>query len=157
MCSSDLRSFTMYEVVLTGTAERTRLWRDEALARANAWLGRLGLDTKVVGANDAFFGRAAGYLAGKQLDEELKWEITAAVDTDVVQAIASANWHRDHFGAAFDLLLADGSPANSACTGFGLDRVALALYHRHGRDLAAWPEDVRAALNLDTAILKDAP
>lgn len=152
-----LRSFRMYEVVLTGTAVRTRLWRDEALTRANAWLGRLGLDTQVVRANDPFFGQAGRHLAAMQVGQELKWEITAPVDTDIVHAIASANWHRDHFGTAFDLPLADGSPANSACMAFGLDRVALALYHRYGRDLVAWPDNVGAALNLDTAVLTETP
>jgi seryl-tRNA synthetase len=63
-------------------------------------------------------------------------------------AIGSSNYHEDHFGHSFDLRLADGTPAHSACVGFGLDRVALALFATHGMDPEAWPEGVRSALGL---------
>ena len=42
--------------------------------------------------------------------------------------------------------MADGTIAHTACVGFGLERIALALYHRHGFDRAAWPGSVREAL-----------
>ena len=54
----------------------------------------------------------------------------------------------DHFGHGFDLHLADGTPAHSACIGFGLDRITLALFAVHGMRVEAWPEEVRSALSL---------
>ncbi|MBX7556955.1 hypothetical protein K1Y78_56115, partial [Streptomyces sp. tea 10] len=63
-------------------------------------------------------------------------------------AIASANLHEDHFGESFHLHTADGAVAHSACFGFGLERVALALAMRHGFDTAAWPVTVRQELGL---------
>ena len=43
---------------------------------------------------------------------------------------------------------ADGAVAHSACFGFGLERVALALAAKHGFDVAAWPASVRQELGL---------
>ncbi len=71
-------------------------------------------------------------------------DLTAAEPT----AIGSSNYHEDHFGHTFDLHLADGAPAHSACIGFGLDRITLALFAIHGMDLDAWPGEVRSALSL---------
>jgi hypothetical protein len=39
--------------------------------------------------------------------------------------------------------------AISGCVGFGLERLALALFRHHGLDPAHWPEKARAALRLD--------
>jgi hypothetical protein len=44
--------------------------------------------------------------------------------------------------------LADGGPANTACLGFGLERITLALFCTHGFDTDAWPADVRSELGL---------
>ena len=38
--------------------------------------------------------------------------------------------------------------AHSACVGFGLERVALALFKTHGLKLSAWPREVRDVLAL---------
>ena len=44
------------------------------------------------------------------------------------------------------LPLADGSVAHTACVGFGLERIALALFAHHGLDVKVWPELVRKTL-----------
>jgi hypothetical protein len=36
--------------------------------------------------------------------------------------------------------------AHTACFGFGIDRITLALLDHHGTDPADWPADVRAVL-----------
>jgi hypothetical protein len=41
---------------------------------------------------------------------------------------------------------ADGGVAHTACVGFGLERITLALLRHHGLDLAAWPDSVRTTL-----------
>jgi hypothetical protein len=50
---------------------------------------------------------------------------------------------------AFDIHSSDGAVAHSACVGFGLERIALALFHRHGLELSGWPREVRDVLALD--------
>jgi seryl-tRNA synthetase len=61
-------------------------------------------------------------------------------------AICSFNWHQDHFSSKFGIRDAEGATAHTACLGFGLERVALALVKAHGFDPQAWPQDVRAQL-----------
>ena len=49
-------------------------------------------------------------------------------------AVSSFNFHQDHFGSTFGIQLHDGTVANSACLGFGLERITLALFRAHGMD-----------------------
>ena len=77
--------------------------------------------------------------------QELKFELRVPVAENLVQAIASANFHKDHFGEAFDFTV-DGAVGNTACMAFGMERVAFALTHRHGNDPEQWPADVLVAI-----------
>ncbi|TIR50248.1 MAG: hypothetical protein E5X28_10550, partial [Mesorhizobium sp.] len=61
-------------------------------------------------------------------------------------ACLSFNCHQDHFGQTWGLKFADGEFCHSACVGFGLERVALALFRHHGPDTEAWPAAVRDVL-----------
>jgi hypothetical protein len=72
--------------------------------------------------------------------------MTPIYSADAPTAIGSANCHRDHFGATFDITTADGEVAHSACFGVGVDRMALALLRRHGFDPDSWPSAVRSQL-----------
>jgi seryl-tRNA synthetase len=60
--------------------------------------------------------------------------------------VASFNYHQDHFAAPFGVELSDGERAHTACLGFGLERIALALFAEHGLDVEGWPEEVRREL-----------
>jgi seryl-tRNA synthetase len=60
--------------------------------------------------------------------------------------VCSFNWHQDHFSSVFGIRNSDDSVAHTACLGFGLERVTLALLKAHGFDPATWPEEVRAQL-----------
>ena len=144
-----MQAFRQHEVVYVGTADGALAHRDRWVGRAGELLGSLGLVVEPVVANDPFFGRAGGLLAASQRDEGLKIELTATVaSAERPTAIASANCHRDHFGEAFSIALTDGTPAHSACVGFGVERIALALLSAHGLDTARWPADVREQLGL---------
>lgn len=141
-----VQSFRMHEFVYVGTP-------DGALAHRNAWLQRgldaltgVGLEVGAVVANDPFFGRAGRMLAANQRDTELKYEIVARIFGDKVTAISSANYHQDHFGEPFAITTPDGGVAHSACFGYGLERITLALLSRHGFDPSTWPQDVREKL-----------
>jgi hypothetical protein len=100
-------------------------------------------------AADPFFGRGGKLLAGSQRDQGLKLEFAAPIASDVQPtAIVSLNYHQDYFGRLFEIALPDGSPAHTACVGFGLERVALALYRRHGLVRRQWMPSVRRTLGL---------
>ncbi len=58
----------------------------------------------------------------------------------------SINNHLDHFGTAFDIALETGERAHTACFGFGVERIVLALLKEHGLDVEGWPAAVRERL-----------
>ncbi|WEG09180.1 amino acid--[acyl-carrier-protein] ligase [Microbacterium horticulturae] len=142
-----MQSFRMHEFVYIGEASAALEHRDRWLQRGLTALSDLGLDVTSEEANDPFFGRAGRMLAANQRATALKFEITCPVSSqDQRTAIASANYHEAHFGEEFGLTTETGGTAHSACFGFGLERIALALFSRHGVASESWPESVRAAL-----------
>ena len=84
-------------------------------------------------------------LAASQREQELKFEVTVPIAGPEPTAVASFNYHQDHF-AAYGIELDDGSGAHTACLGFGLERIALALFKTHGLEVGSWPADVREEL-----------
>ena len=53
---------------------------------------------------------------------------------------------RMYNGHEFGIQNSDESIAHTACLGFGLERVTLALIRTHGFDPESWPEAVRSKL-----------
>jgi seryl-tRNA synthetase len=143
-----MQAFRMHEYVFIGSPEQAQDHRDSWIDPAVGILEQLGLTAVVASANDPFFGRAGRMLAANQRQDDLKFELLVQIygDMDEGTAVVSANCHRDHFGHSFELATGDGAPAHSACVGFGMERIALAMFSRHGLDPDAWPDDVRSAI-----------
>ena len=101
------------------------------------------LDVRDEVANDPFFGRAGRMLAANQRGDALKFEVVATIaNADKPTAIVSCNCHQDHLTVPFGISTADGGVAHSACVGFGMERIVLALFAAHGMTLGSWPVDV---------------
>jgi seryl-tRNA synthetase len=143
-----MRSFRMREFVRVGAADVVQAWREAWVAQAKDFLDNLGLAPSVAPANDPFFGTGARFLAASQRDQELKFELNVEVVPGVWAAGMSCNYHLDHFGEAFAIRLPDGVIAHTACVGFGLERLSLALLTAHGLAPATWPANVRNVLAL---------
>lgn len=142
-----MQVFRQREVVYLGYPDEAVVHRDVWVERALELTSALGLEVRQEVANDPFFGRAGRMLAHGQREAQLKIEILAPVGgVRPTTAIASSNCHIDHFGRAFGIELPNGEVAHSACVGFGLERMTLALLTRHGLDLRSWPTDVRSLL-----------
>ncbi len=142
-----MQAFRMQESVYVGQPEVAERHADKGLAEGLGLLEGLGLDVEKTVAHDPFFGRAGTMLAANQVEEELKMEVvTPVISEERPTAIMSTNYHRDHFGVPFSIRTANGDTAHSACVGFGVDRVTLALLRAHGLDPAAWPAAVRDQL-----------
>ena len=105
-----------------------------------------GLDATLDTASDPFFGRSGKLMANHQRQQGSKFEVLVLIASPEPTAVSSFNFHQDHFGSAFGIQLHDGTVANSACLGFGLERITLALLRAHGMDLGDWPQEVRARL-----------
>jgi seryl-tRNA synthetase len=143
-----MQSFHMREIVRVADPETVLDWREEWRGRAAAMLESLGLEIELDVANDPFFGRAGKMLASQQRDQQLKWELMAPVAGGSQTAIASSNYHQDHFGLAYEIKTADGEVAHTGCMAFGEERVTLALFSAHGLDTQMWPSAVRDQLEL---------
>jgi seryl-tRNA synthetase len=143
-----MRSFRLREFVRAGAAADIAAFRRFWMDRAMAIAATLGLDAALDVANDPFFGRPGKLRAGMQREEEAKFELLISTGRDTPTACASFNDAKDLFGGAFGLQQADGTPAQTGCVGFGMERMVLAMFHRHGMDVGAWPSGVRAALGL---------
>ncbi len=139
--------FRMREYVCMGTETHVTDFRQSWMDRGVAMMKEVGLEVAIDVANDPFFGRAGKMLANNQRDQNLKFELLIPI-TSVAKPTAcmSFNYHQDAFGTKWGLAMEDGSVAHTACVGFGLERIALALFHTHGLDVADWPESVRKTL-----------
>jgi seryl-tRNA synthetase len=143
-----LQSFRMREFIRLGAPDAVEAWRDQWLQRGLDLLQGLGLPAAADVANDPFFGRGGRVMANSQREQRLKFEILVPViSLAAPTAVCSFNWHQEHFSRKFGIEHgSDGQPAHTACLGFGLERVALALLKTHGLDPATWPATVRAQL-----------
>ncbi|WP_114364726.1 amino acid--[acyl-carrier-protein] ligase [Ciceribacter lividus] len=139
--------FRMREYVRMGTQADVTEFRQTWMDRGVEMMKEVGLPVEIDVANDPFFGRAGKMLANNQRDQNLKFELLIPItSTTSPTACMSFNYHQDAFGTKWGLNLEDGSVAHTACVGFGLERIALALFHHHGLDTEQWPVSVRRAL-----------
>lgn len=144
-----LQMFHQREIVRIGEPEAVAAWRDAWRDRSLALLRAVGLDAHADIANDPFFGRSGRLLARSQRAQELKFEVLVPIAGPEPAAVASFNYHQDHFAETYGIEMEGGeSPAHSACLGFGLERIALALLRKHGLRPADWPGEVREELGL---------
>lgn len=142
-----MQMFRMREYVRLGTPDQVMAFRQGWLERGRTLMESLGLPVAIDVANDPFFGRAGRMLAANQRDQGLKFELLIPITSETAPtACLSFNYHQDHFGLLWDIRTADGEIAHTACVGFGMERVALALFRHHGFDETAWPDAVRAVL-----------
>jgi len=145
-----MQIFRMHEYVRIGTPAEALEHRQYWLDKTQEIFRSVGLPVEAVVANDPFFGRGGKVQKAIQREQALKFELVIPIcSTDKPTAIGSCNYHLDHFGSVFGIETADGQVAHSACVGFGLERIALALFKKHGLRLEAWPREVRDVLALD--------
>lgn len=144
---SRMQVFRQHEFVCVGGPDATQAHRDSWVSRAEQLLTGLGLTPSVEVANDPFFGRAGRVLASSQREQALKLEVLCEIgEPGHWVAVSSGNSHAEHFGDAFDIKVQGGRIAHTACIGFGLERIALALLWKHGLEPDAWADEVRSAL-----------
>jgi seryl-tRNA synthetase len=142
-----LQSFRVREFIRVGTPAQVVDWRNMWLDRGVTLLKSLGLPAKSDVATDPFFGRGGKMMAASQREQALKFEVLVPViSAESPTACCSFNYHQDKFGSAFDIKTEAGDTAHTACLGFGLERVTLAMFKTHGMDPKSWPADVRKVL-----------
>ncbi len=144
-----MQAFRQREYVRIGTKEQVIAFRSQVMEMGEAFVAQLQLPHKLDIANDPFFGRAGKMLANNQRDQQLKFEMLIPITSeDSPTACLSFNYHQDHFGLGWNIRTSTGDIAHTACVGFGMERITLALVAHHGFDVQGWPEAVRKALSL---------
>jgi seryl-tRNA synthetase len=142
-----MQMFRMREFVRVGAPEAVVPWRDEWRERGTRLLQSVGLPVATDLANDPFFGRGGRMLAVNQRDQQLKFELLIPIcSEEKPTAVMSFNYHQDHFGTLFGLQQKSGETAHTACVGFGMERIVLALFKTHGLDPKNWPTTARETL-----------
>lgn len=132
--------FRMHERVFAGSEQAAERFRATWMDRAQSIATALQLPHSFAIASDPFFGVTGRLMARSQRQQELKYEWQIPL-SDPVQstACASFNLHLTKMSDAWNITLSNGAPAFTACIGFGLDRLALAIFRYHGPDPANWP------------------
>lgn len=139
-----LWDFTMREVIFVGRREFVLGGRDAGIRGVVDLLERLGLQFTIETASDPFFIDGFAVQSTFQRLFDLKYEIRTPLPyADKTLAIGSFNYHQDFFGRAFDITTSEEGPAHTACVGFGLERLVLAIVSQHGVDPRGWPEALR--------------
>lgn len=173
-----MQMFHQREMVRIGEPETVLAWREQWRDRAVELLRAMGLDARFDVASDPFFGRSGRLLARSQRAQQLKFEVLVPIAGQEPTAVASFNYHQDHFSEVYGMRMgeASGAPtrdgagatatrdgagattsgtapaarlAHTACLGFGLERITLALLRAHGLDIGDWPQEVLDELELD--------
>jgi seryl-tRNA synthetase len=143
------QAFRMREYVCAGSGDEALGFRADWMRRAQEMANQLGLPHKLEPASDPFFGRVGRMAALIQMEQALKFELLIPTCSEErPTACMSFNYHRDHFGGAWELRNSSGDTIHTSCVAFGMDRLAMALFVIHGVELKAWPSAVRAALSL---------
>jgi len=132
-------AFTMREIVCIGSEDDAGAFLERSIERAVELAHLLDLESAIDIATDPFFAPVARAKQMLQQLKELKRELLLPVNRHDRIAAASFNLHDTFFGEAFDIRLANGKHATSACVAFGLERWLLAFLVRYGPDAARWP------------------
>ena len=140
-----LQMFRQREIVRLGAPDEVLAWRDAWSTRARA--------ASIAGARGRAGPRQRSVLRPRRADAQGQPAPAGAQARaarpdrrEEPTAVASFNYHRDHFAVKFGLQLRDGDAAHTACLGFGQERITLALLRRHGLEPSAWPQAVRREL-----------
>lgn len=139
--------FTVRDIVFFGSNADLVRKRAEVMERIFAFCEELDLDVTLELANDPFFLDASRDKAIYQRMGEVKYELLFRLPLrDAPLAAASFNLHRDFYTSLYNVRMANGDLAESACMGFGFERWLYGFVCQKGLDPAYWPARVTAAL-----------
>jgi hypothetical protein len=142
-----LWDFTLWEVIFVGSKDFVLQHRELVRERMKAVFEETGMVYRVETATDPFFVGEFRKQAAFQSAFQLKFEMRASLPfKESTLAVGSYNYHQDFFGRNLNITLPDGSPAHTACVGYGLERIAYAFLAQYGFDRKQWPQAVRDAV-----------
>lgn len=139
-----LWDFSMREIIFAGSANLIKERRADVVLAVVSLMEQWDLAFRLESATDPFFATVRGTKALWQRTRDLKYEMLVDVGGDVgTIALGSINLAGTLFGNAFGIRTHEGEPATTACVGFGLERLVLALFSQHGFEPTRWPRPMR--------------
>jgi seryl-tRNA synthetase len=139
-----LWDFSMREIIFAGSGAFVEERRAQVVDAVVRLMGQWDLAFRLVSASDPFFATVRGTKALWQRTRDLKHEMVVDVGAEVgAIAAGSVNLAGTLFGHVFEIRTPEGEPATTACVGFGLERLVLALFSQHGFDPSRWPRAMR--------------
>ncbi len=139
-----LWDFSMREIVFVGSARVVEEQRARVVETVCALMREWDLAFRLVSASDPFFATVRGTKALWQRSRGLKYEMLVDVGAGMGPiAAGSINMAGAIFGHAFGIRTHQGETATTACVGFGLERLVLALFSQHGFEPSRWPRALR--------------
>lgn len=139
--------FTVRDIVFFGGYEELCRLREEVMERTLALCRELDLEVTIELANDPFFLDASRDKAVYQRMGEVKYELLFQLPhRGEALAASSFNLHRDFYTSVYDTRRADGTLAESACMGFGLERWLYGFLSQKGLERSGWPPRVTERL-----------
>ena len=113
-----------------------------ASVRSSCWAAS-ACEVELDVASDPFFGRSGRMLAASQREQELKFEVVTQIAGPEPTAVASFNYHQDHFASAYGIELRrrrarPTRPASASVSSGSRSRCS----RTHGFDIQAWPAEV---------------
>ncbi|MGE6631474.1 aminoacyl--tRNA ligase-related protein [Bacillus sp. NPDC077027] len=130
--------FSMREIVFIGSSDYITETRQALIEKVWHSFNQLGLDGKVITANDPFFFYEDIEKANYQLMANSKYELVALTEKKEV-SIASFNHCGDMLCERFQIKDEKGMPLYSGCTAFGIDRWVQVFLQKYGREHTNWP------------------
>jgi hypothetical protein len=132
-------AFTMREIVCVGTPADVDAFVRFGRVAVRQLATDLGLDARIVEAEDPFFAPTSRGKALLQRVKGLKRELLLPIGDGRSIAAASINDHEGFFGEKFRIRCADTRWASSGCVAFGVERWLLAVLAAYGPDAGRWP------------------
>ena len=137
-----LWDFSMREIIFVGSAQDVEGQRTHLVDTVSSLMEEWDLGFRLVSASDPFFATVRGAKALWQRTRAVKYEMVVDVGSSAVAA-GSINFAGTLFGDAFQIRTDAGDVATTACIGFGLERLVLALFSQHGFEPGRWPRAMR--------------
>jgi len=127
-------AFSMREIVCLGGRVQVLAFLDHYRSRVAELAETLDLPLHFAAATDSFFDPSANPQHLMQRLAPAKHEMIF----DGRLPLGSLNFHRRHFGTAFEISCGGGA-AYSGCVAFGIERWILAIVERFGAEPSRWP------------------
>ncbi len=155
---SRLWDFSVRDIVFFGEGDTLVRLRQEAASRAMSLCIELDLEAKIQLANDPFFLDQSRDKRIYQRMGEVKYELVLPLPHRGGElAVSSFNLHRDFYSSVYNIRIEDGSLAETACMGFGVERWLYGFLSQKGLDARRWPSRINDFIRSNAAASGSGP